>query len=202
MGNLDLLYMYSTRRSRATDISPESRRRRRFGDAGRTYESRGLMSAVALLSDLPERGLVHGQLGAIVEALEEATALVEFSDEGRACAIVPVPMRRLADLADRCVTRGDEIDLGATQKGGSGTATPSLRIRDVLQAARGDGLLLLREVGKVAEGRMGCGKRVWSDEGSLRRSCNPTSDEPAAHTPSGASRHLPQQAGEGVRAAI
>ena len=48
------------------------------------------MSAVALLSDLPERGLVRGQVGAIVELLDEATALVEFSDdEGRAYAIVP-----------------------------------------------------------------------------------------------------------------
>ena len=48
------------------------------------------MSAVALLSDLPERGLVRGQVGAIVELLDEATALVEFSDdEERAYAIVP-----------------------------------------------------------------------------------------------------------------
>ena len=49
-----------------------------------------LSSAVALLRDLPERGLVRGQLGAIVEPLDEATALVDSGDdEGRAYAIVP-----------------------------------------------------------------------------------------------------------------
>ncbi len=42
------------------------------------------------------------------------------------------------------------------------------RIRDALRGtARGGGFPLLREAGKVAEGRMGCGKQVWSDEGSL-----------------------------------
>ncbi|RBP13848.1 uncharacterized protein DUF4926 [Roseiarcus fermentans] len=48
------------------------------------------LSALALLRDLPEHGLVRGQVGTILEALDEATALVEFSDdEGRAYAVVP-----------------------------------------------------------------------------------------------------------------
>jgi len=48
------------------------------------------LSAVALLSDLPAHGLVRGQVGTIVESLNETTALVEFSDnDGRAYAIVP-----------------------------------------------------------------------------------------------------------------
>ncbi len=55
-----------------------------------------------------------------------------------------------------------------------------------------------REAGKVAEGRMGCGKQVWFREDSRRRSRNPTWAEAVGRTPSGALRHLPQQAGEGV----
>ena len=44
-----------------------------------------VLSAVALLSDLSKYGLVRGQVGKTVEALDEATALVEFSDDsGRA----------------------------------------------------------------------------------------------------------------------
>jgi hypothetical protein len=49
-----------------------------------------LLASVALLRDLPERGLVRGQVGTIVEELDESTALVEFSDDqGRAYAIAP-----------------------------------------------------------------------------------------------------------------
>ena len=52
----------------------------------------GLLSAVALLRDLPEHGLARSQVGTIVESLDEATALVEFSDDqGRAYAIAPCP---------------------------------------------------------------------------------------------------------------
>jgi hypothetical protein len=37
-------------------------------------------------------GLVRGQVGAVVETLDEATMLVEFSDEqGRAYTIEPCP---------------------------------------------------------------------------------------------------------------
>ncbi len=64
-----------------------------------TEGGRDLLAAVALLSDLPERGLVRGQVGTIVEPLDEATALVEFSDnEGRAYAIVPCPREALLVL--------------------------------------------------------------------------------------------------------
>ena len=55
------------------------------GDRGREF-----LSAVALLRDLPQHGLVRGQVGTIVEALDETTVLVEFSDDrGHAYAIVP-----------------------------------------------------------------------------------------------------------------
>jgi hypothetical protein len=64
-----------------------------------TGRARDLLSAVALLRDLPERGLVRGQVGTIVEPLDEVTALVEFSDdEGRAYAIVPCPLEALLIL--------------------------------------------------------------------------------------------------------
>ncbi len=50
------------------------------------------LSSVALLRDLPQHGLVRGQVGTIVEALDETTSLVEFSDDrGEAYAIVPCP---------------------------------------------------------------------------------------------------------------
>jgi hypothetical protein len=48
------------------------------------------LAAIALLRDLPENGLVRGQVGTVVEPLDEATALVEFDDDqGVAYAIVP-----------------------------------------------------------------------------------------------------------------
>ena len=59
-----------------------------------------LLSAVALLRDLPEHRLVRGQVGAIVEALDDATSLVEFSDRGHAYAIVPCPRDALLSAAD------------------------------------------------------------------------------------------------------
>lgn len=58
-----------------------------------------LLRAVALLSDLPAQGLVRGQVGTIVETLDEATSLVEFSDDdGRPYAIAPCPREALLVL--------------------------------------------------------------------------------------------------------
>jgi hypothetical protein len=51
-------------------------------------ETSAVLDTVALLSDMPAHGLVRGQVGAVVEALDQETLLVEFSDdEGRAYAI-------------------------------------------------------------------------------------------------------------------
>lgn len=62
-------------------------------------ETRDLLAAVALLRDLPERGLLRGQVGTIVEALDDATSLVEFSDDSsHACAIVRCPREALLVL--------------------------------------------------------------------------------------------------------
>jgi len=58
-----------------------------------------LLTAVALLRDLPEHGLGRGQVGTIVETLDETTVLVEFSDDqGRAYAIAPRPVDSLLVL--------------------------------------------------------------------------------------------------------
>jgi hypothetical protein len=68
-------------------------------DSTEIEDGPSLLGAVALLSDLPARGLVRGQVGAIVETLDEATVLVEFSDDqGRAYAIAPCPREALLVL--------------------------------------------------------------------------------------------------------
>jgi hypothetical protein len=55
-----------------------------------------LLDVVALLADLPTQQLQRGQVGTIVEQLDDKTMLVEFSDDqGRAYAVAPCP---LADL--------------------------------------------------------------------------------------------------------
>jgi len=53
-------------------------------------EKPSLLAAVALLTDLPAQRLARGQVGTIVEQLDENTSLVEFSDDqGRAYAVAP-----------------------------------------------------------------------------------------------------------------
>jgi hypothetical protein len=55
-----------------------------------------VLDVVALLTDLPAQRLARGQVGTIVEQLDDKTLLVEFSnDQGRACAVAPC---RRADL--------------------------------------------------------------------------------------------------------
>ena len=49
-----------------------------------------VLDVVALLTDLPTQRLARGQVGTVVEQLDESTLLVEFSDDqGRAYAITP-----------------------------------------------------------------------------------------------------------------
>jgi Domain of unknown function (DUF4926) len=55
-----------------------------------TSEGPSVLDVVALLSNVPAEGLARGQVGTIVERLDEKTSLVEFSDaQGRAYAMVP-----------------------------------------------------------------------------------------------------------------
>jgi hypothetical protein len=57
------------------------------------------LGVIALLSDRSAEGLARGQVGTVVEALDAATVLVEFSDdEGRAYAIAPLPRAELLVL--------------------------------------------------------------------------------------------------------
>ena len=58
-----------------------------------------LLDAVALLTDLPAQRLLRGQVGTVVEQLDNETLLVEFSDDqGRAYAIAPCPRADLLVL--------------------------------------------------------------------------------------------------------
>jgi hypothetical protein len=58
-----------------------------------------LFNVVALLIDLPAVGLARGQVGTVVESLDEKTTLVEFSDDdGRAYVVVPCPRAELLVL--------------------------------------------------------------------------------------------------------
>jgi hypothetical protein len=58
-----------------------------------------LLSTVALLEDFPEKGLLRGQVGTIVEVLSTGIYEVEFSDDaGRTYATLAVPANRLLPL--------------------------------------------------------------------------------------------------------
>ena len=58
-----------------------------------------LLSVVALLRDNATHGLVRGQVGTVVERLNEGVVEVEFSDDnGRTFALLPVPVDQLLPL--------------------------------------------------------------------------------------------------------
>jgi hypothetical protein len=58
-----------------------------------------LLDVVALLKDLPAYKLSRGQVGTIVQQLDDDALLVEFSnEEGRAYAIAPCPQLDLLVL--------------------------------------------------------------------------------------------------------
>jgi Domain of unknown function (DUF4926) len=58
-----------------------------------------LLDVVALLDAVPEKSLASGQVGTVVEELDAANLLVEFSDDkGRPYAITPVQKSRLLVL--------------------------------------------------------------------------------------------------------
>jgi hypothetical protein len=58
-----------------------------------------LLSVVAILKDVPEQGIVRGQVGTLVESLAPAVWLVEFSDTmGRTRALVEVREEEMVTL--------------------------------------------------------------------------------------------------------
>ena len=53
-------------------------------------ERPSILDVVALLADLPAERLARGQVGTVVEQLDDKTLLVEFSDDqGRAYSVAP-----------------------------------------------------------------------------------------------------------------
>lgn len=60
-----------------------------------------LLDVVALLRDLPAHGLARGQVGTVLEGLDDRTWLVEFSDDqGKAYALVACSSQELQVLHD------------------------------------------------------------------------------------------------------
>ncbi len=58
-----------------------------------------ILDVVALMADKPGAGLVRGQVGTVVEALDRSTYEVEFVDEsGETYCLVPVPSGELLVL--------------------------------------------------------------------------------------------------------
>jgi Domain of unknown function (DUF4926) len=58
-----------------------------------------MLSVVALLEDLPESGLVRGQVGTVVESWAPGVYEVEFSDnDGRTFAMVALKAEQLMRL--------------------------------------------------------------------------------------------------------
>lgn len=58
-----------------------------------------LLSEVAVIEDLPEHGLLRGQVGTVVEILSPSVAEVEFSDDqGRTYAMVALRSENLIRL--------------------------------------------------------------------------------------------------------
>jgi hypothetical protein len=58
-----------------------------------------LLDVVALTEDLPERGLLRGQVGTIVEVLAPGVFEVEFADNhGRTYATLAIPEGKLMAL--------------------------------------------------------------------------------------------------------
>jgi Domain of unknown function (DUF4926) len=61
-----------------------------------------LLSEVAVLKDMPEHGLIRGQVGTVVELLAPSVAEVEFSDDqGRTYAVVALRSEELIRLHHR-----------------------------------------------------------------------------------------------------
>jgi hypothetical protein len=58
-----------------------------------------LLSEVAVLQDLPEHGLMRGQVGTVVEVLSPSVAEVEFcDDQGRTYAMAALKSEELIRL--------------------------------------------------------------------------------------------------------
>jgi hypothetical protein len=62
-------------------------------------EQPSVLDVVALLVEQSAEGLARGQVGTVVELLDDSNVLVEFSDDqGRASAVAPCPRSELLVL--------------------------------------------------------------------------------------------------------
>ena len=63
-----------------------------------------ILNAVALLEDVPSRGLIRGQVGTVVEKLAPGVFEVEFSDNsGRTYATLAAPADKLLVLRHEAI---------------------------------------------------------------------------------------------------
>lgn len=69
------------------------------GTTRKKSDGPSVLDVVALLTDKPEAQLLRGQVGTVVDQLEQNVVLVEFSDdEGRAYAVAPCAGQELLVL--------------------------------------------------------------------------------------------------------
>jgi hypothetical protein len=59
----------------------------------RAQKELSLLDVVALLADIPAHRLARGQVGTVIELLDDDTVLVEFSDD-QGCAYAVAPCLR------------------------------------------------------------------------------------------------------------
>jgi hypothetical protein len=58
-----------------------------------------LLDVVALLIEIPDQQLTRGQVGSVVELLDDATVLIDFSDDhGQTYAVAPCSVQDLLVL--------------------------------------------------------------------------------------------------------
>jgi Domain of unknown function (DUF4926) len=67
--------------------------------SGKKDRAPAVLDVVALLADFPEQRLTRGNVGTIVDELDDETVLVEFSDDdGRPYAVAPCQRSELLTL--------------------------------------------------------------------------------------------------------
>jgi Domain of unknown function (DUF4926) len=67
--------------------------------SGKKDRAPAVLDVVALLADFPEQRLARGNVGTIVDELDDETVLVEFSDDdGRPYAVAPCQRSELLTL--------------------------------------------------------------------------------------------------------
>ena len=66
-----------------------------------------LLDVVAVLETVPEARITRGQVGTVIEELDDDVVLVEFADlDGVAYAITPLPTCKLMELHHRPALAG------------------------------------------------------------------------------------------------